>query len=113
MDQTLGKRIVSNRKRLGMTQDKLAEHFGVDGVRHYALAEMPFNADGTINSSGYKYMDGYINGLSNTEWTKVETTFTLDADQQICWVVMNSKNPGKDVLIDDFTVSTADGGLVE
>ena len=72
-----------------------------------------FNADGTINSSGYKYMDGYINGLSNTEWTKVETTFTLDADQQICWVVMNSKNPGKDVLIDDFTVSTADGGLVE
>ncbi|MBO7296654.1 MAG: methionine--tRNA ligase, partial [Clostridia bacterium] len=28
--------------------DKLAEHFGVDGVRHYALAEMPFNADGTI-----------------------------------------------------------------
>ena len=72
-----------------------------------------FNADGTINSSGYKYMDGYINGLSNTEWTKVETTFTLDSDQQICWVVMNSKNPGKDVLIDDFTVSTADGGLVE
>ena len=29
MDQTLGKRIVSNRKRLGMTQDKLAEHLGV------------------------------------------------------------------------------------
>ena len=29
MDQTLGKRIVSNRKRLGMTQDKLAERLGV------------------------------------------------------------------------------------
>ena len=29
MDKTLGKRIVSNRKRLGMTQDQLAEHLGV------------------------------------------------------------------------------------
>ena len=29
MDQTLGKRIVSNRKRLGLTQDKLAERLGV------------------------------------------------------------------------------------
>lgn len=29
MDQTLGKRIVYHRKRLGMTQDKLAEHLGV------------------------------------------------------------------------------------
>ncbi|MBQ2734033.1 MAG: methionine--tRNA ligase, partial [Clostridia bacterium] len=28
--------------------DELAERFGVDGVRHYALAEMPFNADGSI-----------------------------------------------------------------
>ncbi len=29
MEQTLGKRIVQHRKRLGMTQDKLAEHLGV------------------------------------------------------------------------------------
>lgn len=29
MDQTLGKRIVANRKRMGMTQDQLAEHLGV------------------------------------------------------------------------------------
>lgn len=29
MDSTLGKRIVQNRKRLGMTQDKLAEQLGV------------------------------------------------------------------------------------
>lgn len=72
-----------------------------------------FNADGTINSSGYKYSENYVNDLSNTEWTKVEHTVTLEADQQICWVIMNSKNPGKDVIIDDFTVSTADGGLVE
>jgi len=29
MEETLGKRIVSHRKRLGMTQDKLAEALGV------------------------------------------------------------------------------------
>ncbi len=29
MEQTLGKRIIENRKRLGMTQDKLAERLGV------------------------------------------------------------------------------------
>ncbi len=28
--------------------DKLAEKFGVDGVRHYALSEMPYGTDGSI-----------------------------------------------------------------
>ena len=29
MEEALGKRIIANRKRLGMTQDKLAEQLGV------------------------------------------------------------------------------------
>ena len=29
MEETLGKRIIANRKQLGMTQDKLAEQLGV------------------------------------------------------------------------------------
>ena len=29
MEETLGKRIVANRKRLGITQDRLAEQLGV------------------------------------------------------------------------------------
>ena len=29
MEQTLGKRIIENRKRLGLTQDRLAEQLGV------------------------------------------------------------------------------------
>ena len=29
MEETLGKRIIANRKRLGMTQDKLAEQLGI------------------------------------------------------------------------------------
>ncbi len=71
-----------------------------------------FNADGSINGSGYKYGE-YTNDLTNTEWVKVEHTFELATDQQICLVVMNSKNPGKNVLIDDFTLATSNGGLVD
>ncbi len=29
MEETLGKRIIANRKRIGLTQDKLAEKLGV------------------------------------------------------------------------------------
>lgn len=71
-----------------------------------------FNEDGSINSQGYTYGD-YVNNLTNTQWTKVQHTVNLDSDQQICWVIMNSKNPGKDVLIDDFVVSTTNGGIIE
>ena len=39
-------------------------------------------------------------------------TFTLAAEQKICLVVMNSKNPGKDLLIDDASLKTEDGGIV-
>ena len=47
--------------------DELAEHFGVDGVRHYALAEMPFNADGTITYDNVikRYNTDLVNNLGN------------------------------------------------
>ena len=47
--------------------DKLAEHFGVDGVRHYALAEMPFNADGTITYDNVikRFNIDLVNNLGN------------------------------------------------
>ena len=47
--------------------DKLAEHFGVDGVRHYALAEMPFNADGTITYDNVikRFNTDLVNNLGN------------------------------------------------
>ena len=45
MEQTIGRRIAENRKRLGMTQDQLAEKLGVANMhvtladeRHYACA---------------------------------------------------------------------------
>ncbi len=44
--------------------DKMAEHFGVDGVRYYALAEMPYATDGAISYE--TVINRYNNDLANT-----------------------------------------------
>lgn len=61
---------------------------------------VPIKEDGSVGS--YVYGD-YVNDLG-AEWVKVEHTFELAEKTTICLVVMNSKNPGADVLIDDFTI---------
>ena len=53
----------------------------------------------------YNYGD-YTNNITNGEWVKVTHTFNIEADGTYCIVVMNSKNPGADVLIDDFTLES-------
>ena len=47
--------------------DKLAEHFGVDGVRYYALSEMPFASDGSITYEAVikRYNMDLVNNLGN------------------------------------------------
>ena len=47
--------------------DQLAEHFGVDGVRYYALAEMPYNSDGSITYEAVinRYNMDLVNNLGN------------------------------------------------
>ncbi len=47
--------------------DELVEKFGVDGVRHYCLAEMPYNSDGniTIESLVKRYNTDLANNLGN------------------------------------------------
>lgn len=47
--------------------DKLSEYVGVDGVRYYALAEMPFAADGSITweSVFSRYNTDLVNILGN------------------------------------------------
>ena len=70
---------------------------------------VPFKADGSLDSGNYTYGD-YVNNLTNSEWVKVEHEFTLAADTKLCLVIMCSKNPGKDILIDDASLTTSDGG---
>lgn len=59
--------------------------------------------DGAANSQGYKYGSNF-DKLTTTEWKKVEHTITIPADGTYCIVVMVPKNPGTNVLIDDFTL---------
>lgn len=47
----------------------------------------------------------YTNDLINTEWVLVTHQFELSAKTTVNLVIMNAKNPGKDVLIDDFTIT--------
>ncbi len=47
--------------------DKLAEHYGVDGVRYYALSEMPYASDGSITYEAVikRYNMDLVNNLGN------------------------------------------------
>ena len=47
--------------------DELAEVFGVDGVRYYALSEMPYNSDGSITYETViaRYNNDLANNLGN------------------------------------------------
>lgn len=66
--------------------------------------------DGKVGS--YVYAKAYPT-INSTDWTLVTYSFTLDAQTTVCPLVMVSKNPGKDVLIDDFSLTTSNGGLVD
>lgn len=58
----------------------------------------------TVDSQNYNYKD-YVNNIANKEWMLVEQTLTIDKDGTYSFVIMNSKKPGGDVLIDDLTIT--------
>ena len=55
--------------------DELAESFGVDGVRYYALAEMPYNSDGSITYESV--ISRYNNDLANNLGNLVSRTHAM------------------------------------
>lgn len=67
--------------------------------------------DGKVNANGYQYSKNFVD-MNNTSWIQVSHEFTLSEQTTVCLLVMNSSKPGKDVLIDDFTLTTTDGGIV-
>ena len=68
--------------------------------------------DETGKAGSYVYDADYVNGISNEDWVTKSFTFTLSGEQKICLVIMNSGNPGKDLLVDDVSLKTEDGGIV-
>lgn len=66
--------------------------------------------DGTVGSYNY---GSYTNDITSSEWVKVSHTFSISADGTYCVVIMNSKSPGGNVLIDDFILTKdADGTVI-
>ena len=55
--------------------DELAEIFGVDGVRYYALSEMPYNSDGSITYENV--INSYNNDLANNLGNLVSRTHAM------------------------------------
>ena len=55
--------------------DELAETFGVDGVRYYALSQMPYNADGSITYENV--IASYNNDLANNLGNLVSRTHAM------------------------------------
>ncbi len=56
----------------------------------------------------------YSSAVSTNDdgWTEVTNEFTLDKDTKVNFVLMNTKSTGNK-LVDDFSVTTEDGGLAE
>ena len=109
----------SGNKRLGYKEMTLKT--GTYTMKFYAKAATetgasvrpgytPVDADNKAGS--YAYGD-YTNDITNSEWVEVTHEFTLEADTRLALVIMNAKNPGADVLIDDFTFETTDGGILD
>ncbi len=69
--------------------DKLAEHFGVDGVRYYALSEMPYNSDGSITHEAViaRYNNDLVNNLGNL------VKRTLDMDKKYFEKIVPTPHP--------------------
>ncbi len=57
--------------------DELSEYFSVDGVRYYALSEMPYNSDGTITYENV--VTRYNNDLANNLGNLVSRTHAMTA----------------------------------
>lgn len=109
----------SGNKRLGYKEMTLKA--GTYTMKFYAKAATetgasvrpgytPVDADNKAGS--YAYGD-YTNDITNSEWVEVTHEFTLEADTRLALVIMNAKNPGADVLIDDFTFETTNGGILD
>lgn len=105
-------------KRLGYKEMELKA--GTYKIKYYVKAA---TATGASIQSGfvpvtegkvgdYKY-SGYINDISNTEWTLVEQELKIPTDGTYCIVIMNSKKPGGDVLIDDLTLTLGETVIIK
>lgn len=108
----------SANKRLGYKETELKA--GEYTMTFYAKAATTTGASvrpGYVQVTGDKvgsYIYGnYTNDISNSGWVLVTHTFQITTDGTYCIVIMNSKNPGGDVLIDDFKLVCGSTTIIE
>lgn len=73
---------------------------------------VPVKDGANPSGSDYKYGD-FVNNITNTEWVKVTYTFKIETEGTYSVLVMNVKNPGGDVLIDDYTLTFGDTVIIK
>lgn len=105
-------------KRLGYKEMELKA--GTYKIKYYVKAATATGAsvqsgfvpvtEGKVGDYNYS---GYINNISNTEWTLVEQELVIPSDGTYCIVIMNSKKPGGDVLIDDLTLTLGETVIIK
>ncbi len=110
--------ISSANKRLGYKELQLKA--GSYTLKFYAKAATSTGAsvrpgyvpvtNGAVGS--YTYGD-YVNDITNSSWVEVTHTFDLTSDGVYSIVIMNSKNPGGDVLIDDLTLKMGNNTIIK
>lgn len=110
----------SANKRLGYKEMELKA--GTYKIKYYVKAA---TATGASVNSGFveisadnkpagNYMySGYINDITNTEWKLVEQDLVIPSDGKYCIVIMNTKKPGGDVLIDDLTLTLGETVIIK
>lgn len=83
----------------------------VEGTAKPKIGYAVFNEDGSLDGGSYFYSENVVE-VSNADWVQLVSTFTLEADTKLCLVIQVPKN-SPEVLIDDASLTTTDGGIVE
>lgn len=110
----------SANKRLGYKEMELKA--GTYKIKYYVKAATATGA--SVNSgfveisaenkpAGNYVYSGYINDITNTEWKLVEKDLVIPSDGKYCIVIMNTKKPGGDVLIDDLTLTLGETVIIK
>ncbi len=108
----------SSNKRLGYEEMTLKAgtytfSFWVKAATEEGASVRPGYVPVTDGKAGNYVYGNYTNGVTNAEWVNVTYEFTLAEAAEVALVIMNSKNPGKNVLVDDASLTTTDGGIEE
>lgn len=102
----------SNNNRLGSKEYRLKA--GTYTIKAYVKGAGSVSI-GYVPIANYAVLNyAYSSKVTTTAdgWTEVTKEFTLDKDTKVNFVLMNTKNTGEK-LVDDFSVTTEDGGLAE